>query len=108
MAVATYLATNQLQRASDLYGFFGVIIGLVAWMALASNFFVIGAEVNVVREHRLWPRTLLQPPIIDADEIVLTSQVMKERRRPEQRIAVEYLRTSPKEKSEDDQPTDVD
>ena len=107
VSVATYLATNQLRRASDLYGFFGVIIGLVAWMALASNFFVIGAEVNVVRERRLWPRTLLQPPIVDADETVLTSQVMKERRRPEQRIAVEYSPTSPAEKREDDAPIDT-
>lgn len=108
VSVATYLATNQLRRASDLYGFFGVIIGLVAWMALASNFFVIGAEVNVVRERRLWPRTLLQPPIVDADETVLTSQVMKERRRPEQRIAVEYSPASPAENSEDDAPIDAD
>ena len=109
VAIATYLATNQLRRASDLYGFFGVIIGLVAWMALASNFFVIGAEVNIVRERRLWPRTLLQPPIVDADETVLTSQVMKERRRPEQQISVEYSEPQRTEGRGDDEgrPADI-
>lgn len=109
VGIGTYLATNQLRRASDLYGFFGVIIGLVAWMALASNFFVIGAEVNIVRERRLWPRTLLQPPIVDADETVLTSQVMKERRRPEQQISVEYSEPQRTEGRGDDEgrPNDI-
>ena len=38
------------------------LIGLLAWIHLGAIFVVLGAETNVVRTRKLWPRSLLGPP----------------------------------------------
>ncbi len=48
------------------------------------------AELNVVLARRLWPRSLLQPPLTEADRRVLADLAMVEERRPEQSIAVTF------------------
>ncbi|HRE03180.1 MAG TPA: YihY/virulence factor BrkB family protein, partial [Ilumatobacteraceae bacterium] len=50
--------TNTVSRAEDTYGTFAIVIGLLSWMFLIGQVFVIAAEVNVVRARRLWPRGL--------------------------------------------------
>jgi membrane protein len=45
-------------RASDTYGAFAVVIGLLSWFWLGSNLLLLAAEVNVVLHRRLWPRSL--------------------------------------------------
>jgi membrane protein len=47
-----------VKGASQTYGVFAVVIGLLSWMALQAQFAVIAAEVNVVRHEHLWPRAL--------------------------------------------------
>lgn len=49
-------------------GAFGIVLGLIAFLYLASTIIVIAAEVNVVRMKRLFPRTLLTP-FTDAVEL---------------------------------------
>jgi membrane protein len=56
-----YVVSHQLQRASSLYGTFGVVLGLLAWLYLQAMVTLYAAEVDVVLVRRLWPRTL-QPP----------------------------------------------
>ena len=50
----------------SVYGVFGVVIGLLAWLSLGGQALLIAAELNVVRARRLWPRSLLQPPLTEA------------------------------------------
>jgi membrane protein len=45
-------------RASDTYGTFALVIGLLSWFWLLSHLLLLGAEVNVVLRRRLWPRSL--------------------------------------------------
>ncbi len=44
--------------ASDTYGTFALVIGLLSWFWLGSNLLLLAAEVNVVLRRRLWPRSL--------------------------------------------------
>jgi membrane protein len=53
-----YVVSHQLQRASSLYGIFGVVLGLMAWLYLQAEVTLYAAEVDVVRVRRLWPRGL--------------------------------------------------
>jgi YihY family inner membrane protein len=51
--------SHEVKNASAVYGTFALVIGLLAWIHLGAMFVVLGAEANVVRTRRLWPRPLL-------------------------------------------------
>lgn len=53
-----YVVSHQLQRSSELYGTFGVVLGLMAWLYLQAMVTLYAAEVDVVLVRRLWPRSL--------------------------------------------------
>jgi YihY family inner membrane protein len=58
LSVGTWLVDRQLRHASDLYGFFGIVLGLLSWMYLGAQVLLLSAELNVVLARRLWPRGL--------------------------------------------------
>jgi uncharacterized BrkB/YihY/UPF0761 family membrane protein len=80
------LVAHQLRHSTQVYGFFGTVLGLISWLYLAARITVYAAEINVVRARTLWPRSLLQPPLTPADRVVLDALVKQEERRPEQRV----------------------
>jgi membrane protein len=61
-----YFITHQL-HSNSAYGIFGVVLGLLAWFYLQAQITLYAVELNVVRVHRLWPRSLVPPPLTDAD-----------------------------------------
>ncbi len=81
-AVGGYYVAHQLQGASEVYGTFALVIGLLAWIFLGAQVTLFAAEVNVVKKRHLWPRSIVQPPLTDADVQTLT-QYAKEERRPD-------------------------
>ena len=66
-AFGGYYVGHQLSSASDTYGTFAVVIGLLAWIFIGAQVTLLAAEINVVKVRRLWPRAV-QPPLTDADE----------------------------------------
>lgn len=54
--------SHEVKNASAVYGTFALVIGLLAWIHLGSMFVVLGAETNVVRTRKLWPRPLFGGP----------------------------------------------
>ena len=80
------LVAHQLRHATAVYGLFGTVLGLLWWIYLGAQLTVYAAEVNVVAERRLWPRSLLQPPLTRSDRQVLDSIARQEERRPEQHV----------------------
>ncbi|CAG4930979.1 unnamed protein product, partial [Acidithrix sp. C25] len=52
------IVSHQLSKASALYGFFGIVIGLLTWVYLISYVTLITAQIDVVFELKLWPRSL--------------------------------------------------
>jgi membrane protein len=57
-AAGTWYVERTVTRASDTYGTFALVIGLLSWFWLLSHLLLVAAEVNVVRARRLWPRSL--------------------------------------------------
>jgi YihY family inner membrane protein len=51
-----------VKGASQTYGTFATVIGLLAWLYLGARIVMYAAEINVVLERRLWPRSILDPP----------------------------------------------
>ena len=64
--VGGYVVSHQLNRASDLYGAFGLVLGLIAWIYVQAEVTLYAVEVDVVHARRLWPRALLAEDDADA------------------------------------------
>jgi uncharacterized BrkB/YihY/UPF0761 family membrane protein len=92
--LGTWLVARQLRHTSELYGTFGVVLGLLFFLYLASEIMIYAAELNVVRARHLVPRSLAPPPLTDADEAVLTGIAQTEQRRPEEEVEVTFERPS--------------
>jgi inner membrane protein YhjD len=88
--IGTSLVAHQLRHSSQIYGFFASVLGLIAFIFLAAEITLYAAEANVVWERRLWPRSIVQPPLTKADIQVLTDIAMVGERRPEQSVEVHY------------------
>ena len=56
-----------MDTASATNGVFALVLGLLAFLYLASVAVVLCVEVNVVRVDRLYPRALLTPFTDDVD-----------------------------------------
>jgi membrane protein len=59
--IGGWYISHEVKSASAVYGTFALVIGLLAWIHLGAMFVVLGAETNVVRTRKLWPRPLLGP-----------------------------------------------
>ncbi|HVT66156.1 MAG TPA: YihY/virulence factor BrkB family protein, partial [Trebonia sp.] len=57
-----YVVSHQLRRASELYGTFGIVLGLLTWLFVQAEVTLYAAEVDVVRARRLWPRSVRPSP----------------------------------------------
>ena len=55
------LVGHVLRHATELYGFFATVLGLVFWLSLGSQLFIYAGETNVVLARHLWPRHLDDP-----------------------------------------------
>jgi len=62
--------SSVLSGASQVYGAFGLVLGLLTYLYLQAVIVVFCAEINSVRARRLWPRNLLSPFL---DGIALTT-----------------------------------
>jgi len=60
---------NVVTKVSSMSAVFALVLGLVALIYVAAVIALLGAEVNVVRARRLYPRALLTP---FTDDVVLT------------------------------------
>ncbi|MGE3325922.1 MAG: YihY/virulence factor BrkB family protein [Acidimicrobiia bacterium] len=88
--VGRWYVNRSISGASDTYGSFAVVIGLLSWLYLLGQLVVLAAEVNVVRARRLWPRSIFPPKLTRADQQVMSAAVRSQQTRPEQDIEVSY------------------
>jgi YihY family inner membrane protein len=89
-AVGSWYVSHSLRHATQVYGFFGFVLGLLAWIYLGAQIMLLGAETNVVRVNRLWPRGLKQPPYTRADKRTLVRKAGVEERVPPESVNVEF------------------
>jgi YihY family inner membrane protein len=91
-ALGGYYLGHTLKGASQTYGFFGIVIGLLSWIYLQAQVTLFAAEINVVRAYRLWPRSLIADNPTDADQRVLTGLAKVEERKAEEDVDVNFRR----------------
>ncbi len=80
-----------VRHASPTYGLFTLVIGLLVWLHLAATVTLYSAEINVVLERHLWPRSLLAPTL-PGDQKTLTGLAKVEERSDTEHIEVEFDR----------------
>jgi len=84
------LIVHHFIQSNSVYGVFGSVLALIAWLYLAVQVTVYSAEINVVLARHLWPRSLVQPPLTEADRTVLALQALQNQRREEQQVTVTF------------------
>ena len=93
--VGGLLVDHNLRNTSKVYGSFALVLGLIAFLYLSAQVTVYAAEINVVKARRLWPRSIVQPPLTLADREVLSSIALESKRRPEQYVGVGFRDAAP-------------
>jgi uncharacterized BrkB/YihY/UPF0761 family membrane protein len=68
--VGTWVLGHEIRGATEVYGTFGFVLGLVLWIYIESLVVVFCAELNSVLHGGLWPRALLTP---FTDDVQLTA-----------------------------------
>ena len=86
---------SRTARAS-LYQVFAVVIATLIWMYLQSLILILAAEINVVHERRLWPRSLLTPftdnvELTAADRRAYEMYAAAQRFKGFERVTAEFL-----------------
>jgi YihY family inner membrane protein len=104
-ALGTLLVHHYLHNDS-VYGVFGTVLGLLAWIYLGVEISVYAAEINVVLARRLWPRSIVQPPLTKADRASLSSQALQNQRRDDQHVEVSFDDSPDADRPADDGPAD--
>ena len=89
-AIGGWYVARSLKGASQVYGFFAIVIGLLGWLYLGAQMTLFAAEINVVLRRKLWPRALVQPPLTLKDKEALRRLALMEERRPEEEIVVRF------------------
>jgi YihY family inner membrane protein len=84
---ATAFIDHKLKGASSTYGKnFGTVVVMLSWFYLQAQVVLLSAEVNVVRQYRLWPRAMTDPPATEADFRAYEAYAERERYRPEEDV----------------------
>ena len=106
-ALGGYYVSHVLKNASNVYGTFALVIGLLSWIYLAAHITLMAAEANVVAAHGLWPRSFSmvgeQPPT-RADRRALTQRTVVEERRHDEHVDVDFGRAAATTGAEDESP----
>jgi YihY family inner membrane protein len=89
-AIGGWYVARSLRGASQVYGLFAFVIGLLSWLYLGAQTTLYAAEINVVLRRHLWPRSLVQPPLTPKDKETLQLLAKMEERRPEEEIEVHF------------------
>ncbi|HEY3728360.1 MAG TPA: YihY/virulence factor BrkB family protein [Solirubrobacteraceae bacterium] len=88
--IGGYYIGHVFKHSTSTYGTFGLVIALLVWLHLGAQILIYAAEVNVVVNRRLWPRSLFGPPTEPADQQTLTALAKVEERHEQERIDVEF------------------
>ena len=85
-AAGGYVVGHYLRSDNAVYGTFGTVLGLIAWIGIGAQVTVYAAELNTLLARRLWPRGIVQPPLTAADQEMIATYGIEAQRRPEQEI----------------------
>jgi YihY family inner membrane protein len=81
---------DHIKHSDNAYGTFALVLGVLTWLYLGAKLTLYCAEVNVVLERKLWPRSLFGAPVEPADQQTLTALAKVEERSDEQQVEVNF------------------
>jgi membrane protein len=82
LTAGSLLVAHQVRHATQLYGTFGVVLGLIGWLHLQAQLTLFAIEADIVRVRRLWPRSVAAPPLTRADQRAYRAETAATQRRP--------------------------
>jgi YihY family inner membrane protein len=88
-ALGGIYVSHVIAGATETYGTFATVIGLIAWLYLGARMVVYSAEINTVLSRHLYPRALFGPPLA-ADRKTYTALAKTEERIDEEHVAVRF------------------
>jgi YihY family inner membrane protein len=90
LQTAGALVVKHYLSSESVYHLFAIVLALIAWIYLLVTIMLYSAELNVVLVRRLYPRSILQPPLTEADRAALALQPLQNQRREEQQVHVTF------------------
>ncbi len=78
------------KHMSPAYATVGTVIALLVWLHLGAQLTLYAAELNVVLERRLWPRSLIGPPVAPADQQTYEALAKIEERHDSEHVDVSF------------------
>jgi YihY family inner membrane protein len=88
-----YYVGHVLRNASNVYGTFALVIGLLSLIYLGAHITLLAADANVVATRRLWPRSfslMIEQPATRADKRALTQRGKIEERRQDETVSIDF------------------
>jgi membrane protein len=86
---SSYLIATRLHHASEVYGTFGFVLGMIGILYLAAQMTLLAAEINVVHSQQLWPRSLTSP-LTEGDRRALRGHAETQERVEGQDVTVTF------------------
>jgi hypothetical protein len=93
------LAKGILHLHNSAYGTFGSVLAILAWFYLQAQITLYLVELDVVRARRLWPRSLVPPPLTSADMRAYQAYAETSQLRPDLKVSVDHV---PQQRTEPD------
>ncbi|HEV3170083.1 MAG TPA: YihY/virulence factor BrkB family protein [Actinocrinis sp.] len=90
LTLGGYLIAHQLRHAEQVYGLFGLVLGLLAWLHIQAQLTLLVLEADVVRAQRLWPRALEPHGLEQGDRLAYASYAQAQSRHADTQIAVSF------------------
>jgi membrane protein len=88
--VSIALLTHKVASAQATYGNFASVIVLMSWFYLQAQVVLLSAEVNVVRQYKLWPRALTDAPATPADYRAYEAYAEREQYQPGEEVDTDF------------------
>lgn len=82
------------RHMSPAYATVGTVIALLIWLHLGAQVTLYAAEINVVLERGLWPRSLMGPPRAPADHETYEALAKMEERDDTEHVDVSFEQSS--------------
>jgi YihY family inner membrane protein len=95
LALGALLVNHYLRGASQVYGAFATVIGMLAWFAVQAQVTLYAVEVDVVRAGGQWPRGLRSTSLTAADKTTLTGYAHEQARVAQEEIHVSFEPPAP-------------
>jgi len=90
--LSAFIISRHLRSAQSTYGHFATVITILWWFYLQAIVTLLGAQLNVVLKHRLYPRSLVDAPQTEADHRVLQAYAEERTYQPEETVSTRVER----------------